>query len=432
MATFHETERDVPIVEETDVVVCGGGPAGVCAAIAAARTGARTRLIELHGCLGGVWTAGALSWIIDSENKPGLMAEITAELERRGVRATRVPNGKNYAYDVEAMKLLLDEWCLHAGVGVRLHTRVVAAARNSDNRLAVVMTESKSGREAWAAKAFVDATGDGDLGAVAGCGFDMGHPETGAVQPMSLMALVTGVLFDDIEPFVGGSMPEPKQRLLAEMERAGVSPSYAGPTLFRIRDDLFAMMANHQYGAYANDAEAITKATIEARAEVHRLVHALQSLGGIWRGVQLVATGAQIGVREGRRIQGRYEVSSADLRDGAVHEDAVCRVTKGIDVHSTDAGRTKGVEPKPHKSQPYDIPLRALMAKDVDGLLLAGRCISGDFIAHSSYRVTGNAATMGEAAGVCAALAAKADRLPHEVPFVQVKDAMDRLDHLMT
>ena len=118
MSTFSESERDIPIVEETDVVVCGAGPAGVCAAIASARTGAKTRLIELHGCLGGVWTAGALSWIIDSADKPGIMAEITGELERRGARAPRVPNGKNYAYDVEAMKLLLEEMCLEAGVDV--------------------------------------------------------------------------------------------------------------------------------------------------------------------------------------------------------------------------------------------------------------------------------------------------------------------------
>lgn len=427
MSTVHESERDVPIVDETDVVVCGAGPAGVCAAIAAARTGAKTRLIEVHGCLGGVWTAGALTWIIDAANKSGIMAEITGELERRGARATRVPNGKNYAYDVEAMKLLLEEMCIEAGVDVRLHTRVVAAARDADNCLSVVITESKSGREAWSAKVFVDATGDGDLGALAGCGFDMGHPETGAVQPMSLMAWITGVQFDEIESFVGGSMAEPKKRLCAEMERAGVPPSYANPTIFRVRNDLFALMANHQYGVFANDAEGMTKATLEARAEVHKLVQGLQSLGGIWQNLKIVATGAQIGVREGRRIHGHYEVSAEDLREGVQHEDAICRVTMGIDVHSTDPNKTKSVEEKPHKSQPYDIPLRALIAKDVDGLLLAGRCISGDFIAHSSYRVTGNAAVMGQAAGVCAALAVKADCLPQDVSFVAVKESMDVL-----
>ena len=155
--------------------------------------GQKTRLIELHGCLGGVWTTGALSWIIDSANKPGIMAEITARLDQRDAKRLRHDGGKNYAYDVEEMKRLLDDMCLEASVEVRLLTRVVAAGRDSDNRLSVVITESKAGREAWHAKAFIDATGDGDLGAQAGCGFDMGHPETGAVQPMSLMALIGGI-----------------------------------------------------------------------------------------------------------------------------------------------------------------------------------------------------------------------------------------------
>ena len=428
MLTHREDKRNIPIVEDVDVVVCGGGPAGIAAAIACARQGARTRLIELHGSLGGVWTTGALSWIIDSANKPGIMAEITSRLDARDARRLRAQGGKNYAYDVEEMKLLLDEMCVEAGVEIRLLTRVVGAARDSENRLSVVITESKAGREAWHAKVFVDATGDGDLGALCGCGFDVGHPETGAVQPMSLMALITGLHFDQIEPYVGGSMAEPKQRLSALMEEIGVSPSYGHPTLFRIRDNLFALMANHQYGVQCDDANAITEAMIRARREIHTQVAALRAHGGVWSDMRVVATGAQIGVREGRRIHGRYEVTGEDLLRGARFEDAVCRVTMGIDVHSTDPKKTKIVEAKPHRSQPYDIPLRALIARDVDGLLMAGRCISGDFIAHSSYRVTGNAVAMGQAAGVCAARATLSDTLPHEVPWCEVKAALDTIN----
>ncbi|MBK34165.1 MAG: FAD-dependent oxidoreductase [Gemmatimonadetes bacterium] len=423
----REVARDVPIVEETDVVICGAGPAGIAAAIASARSGARTRLIELHGSLGGVWTTGALSWIIDSANKPGLMAELTSRLDERGARRTRVEGGANYAYDVEAMKLLLEEMCGEAGVDVRLHTRVVAAARDSRNRLAVVVTESKSGREAWAADVFVDTTGDGDLGFVAGCGVEMGNPETGAVQPMSLMAIVTGLRFEEIETYVGGSLGDPKKRLGALMTEIGVPPSYGNPTLFRIRDDLFAMMANHQYDTKCDDAAGLTAATLRGRKEIHAQVDALRGLGGVWSEMRVVSTGAQIGVREGRRIHGRYEVTAADLLEGARFDDAVCRVTMGIDVHSTNPAKTKIVEEKPHKSRPYDVPLRALIAQDVDGLMMAGRCISGDFIAHSSYRVTGNAVAMGEAAGTTAALASGSGRLPHEVEWVEVRETMDRL-----
>lgn len=280
MAFYHEPARDVPVVDDAEVVVCGAGPAGVVAAIAAARAGARTRLLEVHGCLGGIWTAGALSWIIDAADKGGIVAEIAAALEHRGAKASR--GGPNFAYDVETMKLLLEELCLDAGVKLQLHTRVVATAPTAPNRVRLVLTESKSGRQAWAGKVFIDCTGDGDLAALAGCGYDLGRPESGQAQPQSLMALLVGVRFAEIEPFVGGGRGEPKKRLLAEMERAGVSPSYAAPTLFRVRDDLFALMANHEYGVSAIDAAQITEATLRARAEVHRLVAALRALGAPW------------------------------------------------------------------------------------------------------------------------------------------------------
>jgi hypothetical protein len=286
------------------------------------------------------------------------------------------------------------------------------------------MTESKSGREAWSAKTFIDCTGDGDLAARAGCAFDVGRPGSGACQPMSLEALVIGLRADEVADFIGGGSEAPKLRLLAEMERAGVHPSYAKPVLFHIREGLFLLAANHEYGVPATDAEGITAGTIRARAEIHRIVNALRKLGGPWRDVRVVATGEQIGVREGRRVRGRYEVTVDDMVRGATHEDAVCRVTFGIDVHSTDPTRGKSYGNEGVRAKPYDIPIRALIARDADGLLLAGRCISGDFLAHSSYRVTGNAAAMGQAAGALGAVAALSDRLPHEVPWAEVQSLL--------
>ena len=433
--TFGEPAREIPLAERCDVLVCGGGPAGVAAALAAARAGADTHLIELHGCLGGVWTAGVLSWILDPADKPGIMREIIGELERRS-RGTWRP-GRKFAADPETLKLLLEEMCLEAGVKVHLLTRVVAAARDSANRLAVAVTESKSGRQAWAAKVFVDTTGDGDLAAQAGCGFDVGHPETGECQPMSLIAVLGGLRWEEVRRYT--THERGKALLLEEMERAGVAPSYSAPTLICVREGeseagdpsgLFLLMANHEYGVSAIDADAITRATLRARAEVHGMVAGLRSLGGPWREVELVATGGQIGVREGRRIHGRYTVTTDDVLSGARHEDAVCRVSFPIDVHSLDPSRGKSYDAvnRSLTSKPYDIPLRALMARDVDGLLMAGRCISGDFIAHSSYRVTGDAVTMGQAAGTVAALAATSDRLPHEVPWPEVQAGLQRLE----
>ncbi len=422
-SALHEGARDIPVVGQYDVLVCGAGPAGVAASISAARRGAKTMLLDVNGCLGGIWTVGALSWILDYENKDGIMREIFNGLERRGARSRR-PDGKpSHGYDVEAMKVFLDELVLDAGVSVQYFTRAVDVAK-TDRRVTHVITESKSGREAIAAKVFLDCTGDGDVSALAGCQFDIGRPNTGETQPMSYMAILTGLQPNEIKDFYWDMISDwaaPKLALKKEMEKAGVSPSYAKPTLFHIRDDMFAMMANHEYGVRGINAREVTTATLRGRKEVHQLVDGLRGLSGPWKDIRIVATSAHIGVREGRRIHGRYMVTSEDLRTGARFDDAVCRVTFNIDVHATDPTKEKGIEPKPFHSQPYDIPLRALIAKDVDGLMMAGRNISGDFFAHSSYRVTGNAVAMGEAAGACAAVAAERDVLPHQVKWADVR-----------
>ena len=242
---------------------------------------------------------------------------------------------------------------------------------------------------------------------------------------MTLMAIVTGIHAGDVASFFRdedhpASWAIPKDKLRIEMERGGHSPSYAKPSLFRLRDDCFALMANHQYGVQGTSAGDLTRATLAARKEVHQLVDGLRSLGGVWRNLRIVATGAQIGVREGRRIHGLYTVTENDLREGRRHADAVCRVTFPVDVHATDPAKEKGIEKSGFKTQPYDIPLRALIASEVANLMMAGRCISGDFLAHASYRVTGNAVAMGEAAGKVAALAAKTGRLLKAVPFADI------------
>jgi hypothetical protein len=409
---------DNPVAGAFDVVVAGSGPAGITAALAAARRGAKTLVIEKNGCLGGIWTAGLLCWILDSRNKKGILVEIQERLLAEGVGfAERGGNGA-FAYDPEAMKWLLEEMCREAGVTVRLGTWVVSGIK-ADNRLTHVVTESKSGREAWQGQVFIDCTGDGDLAARVGCGFDLGESETEATQPMSLLALVGGPRLDSIKPFVRtGASKNAKQLLRQEIERSGVDLSYKRPGLYPLYDDLYMLMANHQYEVSAIDADHLTQATMRGRRETNQIVKGLRSLGEPWGNLRLVATANQIGVREGRRIHGLYTVTTEDLIRGARHDDAVCRVTFGVDVHSTTReqdtqgkGYSRGV-----KSRPYDIPLRALIARDVQGLMMAGRCISGDFISHSSYRVTGNSVPMGEAAGQVAAIAALAGQQPQEVP----------------
>ena len=424
---FLEAAHELPLRADADVIVCGGGPAGCAAAIAAARAGARTRLFEVHGCLGGVWTAGLLTWIFDFD-KPGLTRELVRELDARDARRHKNPD--QFVYEPEAMKLLLEELCGAAGVQLQLHTRVAGAVCEG-RRLATIITESKSGREAWRAPVFIDATGDGDLGAQAGCGWDIGQGQDCACQPLTLNALAVvrdaAALGEFVSFYRDATISEHVTAMTAfkgELRRAGLETSYGHPTLFQVRDNLLLVMINHEYGVKPYDATQMTAATLRARVEVMRIVRGLNKFGGPWAGMQVVATAEQIGVRDGRRIHGRYTVTREDLIAGARHPDAVARVTFGADIHAAtlDKNRAETISHGGFKMKPYDIPLRALIAKDVDGLLLAGRCISGDFIAHASYRVTGDAVAMGEAAGKVAALAAKTHRLPHEINWAEIGD----------
>jgi hypothetical protein len=417
---IEEETRKLKIKGFYDVIVCGGGPAGIAAAISAARNGAKTLLLELNGCLGGIWTSGLLSWIMDHSNKKGIIREIEECLRKTGA-ISPVDTGKNMAFDVEKMKLILETMCLESEVDVMLHTRVTGTKKNEDNRLTHVITESKSFREAWSGKIFIDATGDGDIAALCGCGYDFGSEGDMNFQPMSLLMLVSGIKFKEIEKYVRWAEDKEsssKKRLLQEMARAGISPSYINPSIFPVCDDLFMIMTNHEYGLSGLNARDVTKATLRARKELHAIVDGLKSLGHPWTNLRIVATAGQIGIREGRRIHGLYKVTKDDLINGIRHPDAVCRVTFGVDVHSVKKeNETRGKYNQGIKSKPYDIPVRALIAKDIKGLMMAGRCVSGDFIAHSSYRVTGNAVPMGEACGKVSALAAGSGRLPQDISW---------------
>ncbi|MBU6302684.1 MAG: FAD-dependent oxidoreductase [Verrucomicrobia bacterium] len=420
---FHEAARDLTVNNDADVIVCGAGPAGVTAAITAARAGAKVRLFETHGSLGGVWTSSLLGYLLDFD-KPGFNGELVRRLRERDAINGGGMNG--LSYQPEEMKLLLEELCSVAGVNAQLHTRVTAAYLEG-RTLRTIVTESKSGRQAWRAPVFIDTTGDGDLGAQAGCEFEIGREKSCPCQPMTMYALLVVKDVSQIADCMHGTGDDGRhvgpKAFQDTLKRAGVTPSYGRACLFPIQGNLVLLMANHEYGINATDAAQVTEATLRARGEIHQIVRGLRKLGGPWDGVQVAATPEQIGIRDGRRIKGRYFMTGEDLVQGAVQADAVVRATFPVDIHALSAEENKksaysnaGV-----KTKPYDIPLRALIARDVDGLMMAGRCISGDFIAHASYRVTGNAVAMGEAAGATAAFAAKHKMTPHEAPWSEVQ-----------
>lgn len=295
-------------------------------------------------------------------------------------------------------------------IAICLHTRVVAALRDGDS-ISAVITESPSGREAFVAKRYVDTTGNGDLAAHAGCHVDRGHPKTGKIQPATLFGIISGVPPEE----TGTRSTDDKLRFRELLRSVGIEPSYQRPSLFRLpHPDLCCLMINHEFSIQCDDADAITQATLRARRELYDAVRALQTLPG-WQNVRLVTTASHIGLREGRRIRGHYSVTVNDLMEGRRFEDGICLVRMGVDVHAVDPSEDEKPYNQGISIKPYNIPLRSLIARDVDNMAMAGRCVSGDFWAHSSYRVTGNAVPMGEAVGIAVATSIKAG-----IPLAQV------------
>ncbi|MGN0832887.1 MAG: FAD-dependent oxidoreductase [Kiritimatiellia bacterium] len=415
-----EPSRTLKVAGSADVVVAGGGPAGIAAAVGAARQGARVILLEDKGTVGGIWTNGLLGCLIGF-NRSDFDREILARLDRYRARCPRrpEPNGHNFVYEPEYMKIVCEELLAEAGVRIRLGTRVVAAVRDGRNVRAVV-TESKSGREAWVAQRYVDCTGDGDLAAAAGCAYDVGGAGPGdPEQPASLIAVFT--LPDDrgILRFVaneqtnygstGEAVVDAKAEFRKELERVGIRPSYGYPTIFRANRHLFVLMANHEYDVRVDDADAIGAATMRARREVVELTEALvrESLlhpdrESPWHGLRLVATADQICHRRARRIRGRYTMRVEDCLNGATFADALTTCHFGIDVHAVSKAmnRTRPAgSPFAQPAQPYQLPFRACQAADLDNLYMAGRCISGDFFVQASYRITGTAVALGYGVG---------------------------------
>ncbi|MFW6170902.1 MAG: FAD-dependent oxidoreductase [Planctomycetota bacterium] len=409
----HVLRCEAPTIRRVDVLVCGGGPAGCAAAAYAARAGAKTMLIESLPFLGGVWTAVGVSHLMQGSGRDGFNAEIHHRLPVNQVF------GRNI-YVIEDMKHLLDKLMAEAGVETQFHTRAVAVS-NEDAGVQGVFTVSKSGFEFIEAGVVIDTTGDGDVAAAAGCEYRMGREFDGKTQPVTLFGTI------------GGYRGQPaKGRALVEiLEKGGWRPSYPPVTLFPQpgQPGVFRLMATQFYGVDGTNARDLSQAEIQGRAEIRKCVEVFQAQGGNdWKDVFLIQTGPAIGVRETRRIRGRYYLTWEDLERGASFEDGVTRITSGSNIHPVDnpyKDPPTDLPPRPDfRVRPYEIPYRCLVAADVNNLLMAGRCISGDCYALGSYRLTGNVVRTGEAAGLAAALATRRRILPAEL------DGMDLVRRL--
>lgn len=409
-----------------DVAVCGGGIAGVCAAISSARQGAKTVLIERAGSLGGTLTEGFMPQILDADNKGGLVRELfsflsehSMSLARRGERVNS--EGKRNPgpiVDTEGCKYFFDKLCYDSGVTVLFYSQA-AAVRMNGRSIDSLLVVTECGNYTLSAKVYIDATGNGSLADLAGCEWECGDPVEKRPSPTSTAICTVGMP----ENYDGTDSPEDKRIYSDMLLKYGIEVS-SGLTSVKKMPTLLSwnMGVNFQYGVMPDDIASLSAATLEGRRESFEFVEAHKKIEG-YEKLATVFTSSHIGVREGRRVFGEYRLCDDDILEGRRFPDAVCLVTFGVDVHRLKSDDTDECS-RGYRTKPYHIPYRSLVARDCDNLLLAGRCISGDFYPHASYRVMGNMAATGEAAGYAAAESFKCGSLPRDYDGISVSRFM--------
>ena len=426
-----EAPRLTPVVTDVDVLVVGGGPTGVGAALAAAGEGARTLVIERYGMLGGMWTAGLLNPLFDAKGKGYLVAKLIDRLEQAGAW---MKWKFSYTYDTEVMKFVLEQMMAEARAQFQYYSMVVDTIVE-DGRVRGVIVESKSGRQAILAKATIDCSGDGDAAARAGVPYRVGRMGDGLAQPMTLMFEVTGVgrFHMDKSEAVYDLMVEAIKKHNLDVQlpfrRVGNVPW----VIHVPRTGAADVQASHVYQINPLDAGDLTRATVETRRQIHDLLKVMRHIPDM-ENIQLTQTAATLGVRESRHIQGQYTLTLDDLQAGRDFPDAVTFCKFGVDIHNIKAPGeaddkahpTGTLGPRDDKVgiRPYSIPYRCLLPVKVRDLIVAGRCISGSHEAHASYRVTGTCMAMGQAAGLAAAMSVANGHSPDKLDGAKLKQAL--------
>lgn len=409
-----------------DLITVGAGLAGCCASIAAARQGKKVLLIERYGFAGGMATAGLVNPFMPYNtykekdpvvvNDAGIFREILKRLDKKnGLMADRhfnkisVWGGKEikhetrHTFNEEILKLILDEMLDEAGVHTLYHSYLMNVEKE-DKKVNSVFSFGKSGIIKHTADFFIDATGDADLCALAGCDFEIGR-EDGKCQPMTLCFRIGNinkkVAKDIISDKNARNMINEKYKQL--QESGDISNKRENVLMFpNVADGTIHLNSTRIINKNPLDPYELSKAEKEARKQVAELVGFFKNHVPGFDNCILQQTAPQIGIRESRRIVGLYRLSENDLINCVNFEDSIARGCYPVDIHNPDGSGTRITEIP--KGEYYTIPYRSIVPKDIDNVLVAGRPVSSSHEAHSAVRVMPICSNIGEAAGIAAAL----------------------------
>lgn len=397
--------KDIPVVAEYDVVVCGGGPAGFIAATAAARGGARTALIERYGFLGGMATAGLVAPIsVFNYNGDrvinGLPWEFVERMIEVGGAREEKPLG-NITFSPEKYKLIAQRMVLEAGVSLYFHS-YLTDCKKEGNKITHVIIENKNKTEAIAGKLFIDCTGDADLSLLAKVPM---QPVEKTLQPASLIFMMGGVDIDALPKIrhseQGINYHDLDMReILVKVAKTRELPTFGGPWYCgTLAKGVVLINMTRAHANMANNREA-TNAECMLREHVHLFAEVLIEHVPAFRNAYLLNTATQTGVRETRRIKGAYTLTGEEYINATNFPDAISRGCHPVDIHAsaTTAQRIEFL-----KNAGF-IPYRSLFSPDFPNLLVAGRSFSADGVASASVRVQASVMGLGQAAGAAAAL----------------------------
>jgi hypothetical protein len=436
------------------VVVVGAGAAGIAAAVGAARNGAGTLLIEYNGFLGGI--SATLGWIGFHDNRyrqvvKGLAAEFVAAMQDRGEASPYVLDPKCSSIvtmNTHAWKILAIEQCMAAGVELMLHTHVVDALREGD-RVTGVVVEHKSGRQEIHADIVIDCSGDGDVAARAGAEWEKGRTGDGLVQAPTLVFRLGGL---DRERFIAGCKdrsnnyrewlspyPDLWQKMMARIdsEPAFITGGFAGlvEKARRAGDfevpqsrivgvkthvpDEFLVVSTRVLGLDPTDVRSLTEAYTRLYQQIPIVVKFFRKYMPGCAGAHIREIAPMMGIRESRRIMGEYVLNAEDVIEGRTFEDVVAMGGYHIDIH-----RPSGTWVDSKNVEAYGIPLRSLIARGLDGLTMAGKCLSATHEAVASTRVIPICMAQGQAVGTAAAMAVRARRGVRDVPIRELQSRL--------